>query len=83
MTEYAVELIEQTFGERRVKVWADRPARGLTRIMLADEDGQSCGDAILRGETFTVVLPDSWRAEDRVALTCMIAQVVHGLGTVA
>ncbi|WP_410814853.1 hypothetical protein [Micromonospora sp. 067-2] len=76
-TDQPVPLADLPVGAQRVRVWADRPARGLTRIMLVDAAGRGCGDAILRGDTLTVTLPAEWSAADRVAATGVIAHLVY------
>jgi hypothetical protein len=77
LTDHPVQLADLLVGAHRIRVWADRPARGLTRIMLADAAGRGCGDATLHGDTLTVTLPADWSAADRAATTCMIARLVH------
>ncbi|MET7396305.1 hypothetical protein ABZS66_22770 [Dactylosporangium sp. NPDC005572] len=77
LTDQPVQLGQRSIGAHRVTVWADRPARGLTRIMLTDTAGHGCGDAVLHGDTLTVTLPASWSSVDRTAATCMISRLVH------
>nr|WP_030500974.1 hypothetical protein [Micromonospora purpureochromogenes] len=77
LTDQPVQLADLLVGAHRIRAWADRPARGLTRIMLADAAGRGCGDATLQGETLTVTLPVDWSAADRAAATCMIARLVY------
>jgi len=77
LTDQPVRLGHTWIGAHHVTVWADRPARELTRIILADAAGRGCGDATLRGETLTLTLPGEWSATDRAAATCLIAGLVH------
>jgi hypothetical protein len=77
LTDHPVQLADLPVGAHRVTVLADRPARALTRIMLADADGRACGDATLHDDTLTVTLPGLGSAADRVAATCGIAHLVH------
>jgi hypothetical protein len=77
VTDQPVRVAHLSVGDQRIAVWADRPARGLTRIMLADASGHGCGDATLHADTLTVILPRTWSAADRAAATCLIARLVH------
>ncbi|GAA0403796.1 hypothetical protein GCM10009541_53700 [Micromonospora gifhornensis] len=77
LTDQPIRVGDLRCGVRRVAVWADRPARGLTRVMLVDSAGGACGDAVARGDTLTVSLPGEWTAGDRHAVTCLIAALVH------
>jgi hypothetical protein len=77
LTEQPVRLADITVGAHLISVWADRPARELTKILLADEHGHACGDATLHGETLTITLPGTWNAADKVAVTTMIARLTH------
>ncbi|MEH1166426.1 hypothetical protein V6V47_13660 [Micromonospora sp. CPCC 205539] len=77
VTDQPVPLADLPIGAHRVRVWADRPARGLTRIMLVDDAGRGCGDAVLRGDTLTVTLPAEWSAAERVAAAGVIAHLVY------
>jgi hypothetical protein len=76
-TEQPVHLGHLPIGSHVVTVWADRPARRLTRIMFADPTGRACGDATLHGDTLTVTLPGDWNAADRTTATCLIAGLIH------
>ncbi|WP_432830864.1 hypothetical protein [Dactylosporangium sp. CA-092794] len=77
LTDRPVRLGHTSVGAHRVTVWADRPARGLTRIILADAAGRGCGDGTLHGDTLTLTLPGEWSAVDRAAATCLIGRLVH------
>jgi hypothetical protein len=60
-----------------VSVWADRPARGFTRIYLADQAGFGCGDACLDNSELTLSLPDAWSDDDKVRAACVIVLVAY------
>jgi hypothetical protein len=77
ITDNPVQVATLVVAGQRIAVWADRPARGLTKIMLADASGDGCGDATLHGDTLTVILPDTWSAADRATATCLISRVVY------
>ncbi|ROO60337.1 hypothetical protein EDC02_2198 [Micromonospora sp. Llam0] len=77
ITEHPVEVADLLVGGQRIAVWADRPARGLTKIMLVDASSNGSGDATLHGVTLAVSLPDTWSAADRAAVTCFISHYVH------
>ena len=77
ITEHPIEVADLLVDGQRIAVWADRPARGLTKIMLVDASSNSSGDATLHGVTLTVSLPDTWSAADRAAVTCLISHIVH------
>ncbi|MGI5213315.1 hypothetical protein [Plantactinospora sp. CA-290183] len=76
-TDQPVHLGRLPIGTHVVTVWADRPARRLTRVMLADPAGRACGDGTLHGDTLTVTLPGDWNAADRSTATCLIARLIH------
>ena len=77
ITDHPVEVAHLLVEGQRIAVWADRPARGLTKIMLVDASSNGSGDATLHGVTLTVSLPDTWSAADRAAATCLISRIVH------
>ncbi|GAA4259939.1 hypothetical protein [Dactylosporangium darangshiense] len=77
LTDHPVQLGRLAVDAHWVTVWADRPARGLTRIMLVDEAGLGCGDATLQGDTLTVTVPGTWAAVDRASAMCLIAGLVY------
>jgi hypothetical protein len=77
VTDHPVVVAHLHVGGQRIAVWADRPARTLTKIMLVDASSTGCGDATLHGVTLTVSLPDTWTAADRAAATCLISRIVH------
>lgn len=80
LTDHPLQVTDLTVAGNRITVWADRPARGLTRVILADTAGRGCGDATLHGDTLTITLPAGWSAADRATVTCVIAHLVHGTG---
>ncbi|MEU1811057.1 hypothetical protein [Micromonospora aurantiaca (nom. illeg.)] len=77
VTDQPVHLGHLPIGGHVVTVWADRPARRLTRVMLVDSAGRACGDATLHGDTLTLTLPGQWTAADRATATCLIARLIH------
>ncbi|MGC4750464.1 hypothetical protein ACLQ28_33070 [Micromonospora sp. DT201] len=81
LTDQPVPLADLPVGAHHIRVWADRPARGLTRIMLVDAAGGGCGDAVLRDDTLTVTLPAEWSGADRAAVACVIVHLVYQDGS--
>jgi hypothetical protein len=64
ITDNPVQVAHLLVDGQRIAVWADRPARRLTKIMLVDASSNGCGDATLRDGTLTVILPDTWSTAD-------------------
>jgi hypothetical protein len=77
ITHHPLQVAHLLVDGQRIAVWADRPAHGLTKIMLVDASSNESGDAMLRCGTLTVSLPDTWSAADRAAATCLISRIVH------
>jgi hypothetical protein len=67
-------------GGRQIEVWADRPARTITRVFFTDDHGHACGDALQRDADLTMELPHTWSADDRAVVEQVIVALVYRPG---